>query len=529
MEQTDVQGVPIPPNERERLAALRRSRLLDTLPERAFDDLAEIVSAICGTPIGLVSLVDEHRQWNKARVGVDAREIPRDISMCAHTILHEEGLIVPDTTRDARFADNPLVTGPMRVRFYAGVPLKDPDGHALGAVCAVDRRPRTLTPEQQRAMRALSRQATDVLKLRATARALEQAHAQLEDLLEHTRMLVQIVRADGSFHFVNQSWREALGYTEAPLSCLRFSDVVAVEDQPRVVELLAGGGLESQRELELRLVTREGQLLTVEGSFIQREGGEADGAMMLGLMRDVTELREVERLKRDFVSTVSHELRTPLTSIRGSLGLLRGGVMGPLPEEVREMVDIAHGNSERLIRLVNDILDMEKLDAGRVELSLQRVEPEALVRGALEAIGGMAREMDIPIQTHVGPCPPLEADPERMVQVLGNLLSNAVKFSPTGAAVCLRVCTTARGWVRFELRDQGPGILPHQRRLLFQRFRQLESADTRKRGGTGLGLAISRALVERHGGRIGVDSTPGRGSTFWVELPPAHGAKNPGG
>jgi PAS domain S-box-containing protein len=516
-----MRSASTPPNERERLAALRRSRLLDTLPERVFDDLAEIVSAICGTPIGLVTLVDEHRQWFKARVGLEERETSRDVAFCAYTILHEEGLEVPDATADPRFADNPLVTGPMHLRFYAGVPLRDPDGHALGAVCALDRRPRTLTPPQRRALRALSHQAADALKLRATAHALEQARWQLEDLLEHTQLLVQIVRADGTFHFVNRSWREALGYSEAPLSSLKFADVVGVEDQPQVPKLLGAEGVEAQREVELRLVTREGYPLTVAASFIRRAGNGDEGGMTLSLMRDVTELREVESLKRDFVSTVSHELRTPLTSIRGALGLLRGGVMGPLSEEARGLVDIAHANAERLIRLVNDILDMEKLDAGRVELFLQDVEPGELVRCAVEAIGGMAQEMKVPIQTEVGPCPPLKADPERMVQVLGNLLSNAVKFSSAGAPVCLTVGTTAQGWARFEVQDKGPGIPPGQLRLLFQRFRQLESADTRRRGGTGLGLAISQSLVEQHGGRIGVESTPGVGSTFWVELPSA--------
>ncbi|AKJ07725.1 PAS domain S-box-containing protein [Archangium gephyra] len=514
-------SAPISSNEKERLDALRRARLLDTLPERVFDDLAQIVSAICGTPIGLVTLVDERRQWFKARVGLEERETSREVAFCAYTILHEEGLEVSDATMDPRFADNPLVTGSMHLRFYAGVPLRDPDGHALGAVCALDMRPRTLTPEQRRALQALSRQAADALKLRATARALEQARWQLEDLLEHTRMLVQIVREDGTFHFVNRSWREALGYSEAQLSSLKFADVVAVEEQPRVAGLLGAEGAEAQREVELRLVTREGQPLTVAGSFIHRAGHGDEGSMTLGLLRDVTELREVEGLKRDFVSTVSHELRTPLTSIRGALGLLRGGVVGPLPEEVRGLVGIAHSNAERLILLVNDILDIEKLDAGRMELTLREVRPEELVRGALEFIGGMAQEMKVFLQSEVGPCPALKVDPERMVQVLGNLLSNAVKFSPVGAAVRLVVRTTEQGQVRFEIQDKGPGIPQSRQALLFQRFRQLESVDTRKRGGTGLGLAISRALVEQHGGRIGVESTPGVGSTFWVELPPA--------
>lgn len=169
---------PIPTDEAERLRALNAYAVLDTLPERVFDDLAFIASHICGTPIALISLIDKDRQWFKARTGLDAGQTPRDYAFCAHAILEPHQLFqVPDASRDERFNTNPLVTSDPSIRFYAGVPLVTPDGYSIGTLCAIDRKPRELDPEQQRAMFALSREVMSQLELRRTIAALEKALA----------------------------------------------------------------------------------------------------------------------------------------------------------------------------------------------------------------------------------------------------------------------------------------------------------------------------------------------------------------
>ncbi|MCP3137280.1 ATP-binding protein [Pyxidicoccus xibeiensis] len=235
-------------------------------------------------------------------------------------------------------------------------------------------------------------------------------------------------------------------------------------------------------------------------------------------VRDITERKEVERMKNEFISTVSHELRTPLTSIRGSLGLLEGGIVGDLPAPALDMVRIARTNTERLIRLINDILDLEKMEAGKLELKLALLEGAELVEATLAGVKGMADAAGVSLRSDVEGLPQVKGDRDRLIQVLTNLVSNAVKFSPRDAAVTVRVREEAGGRVRFSVVDQGPGITPEQRGRLFGRFQQLDGSDTRSKGGTGLGLAISQAIVDQHGGRIDVESEPGQGSTFTFTL-----------
>lgn len=181
--------------EAERLVALRRYRILDTEPERAFDDLALLASQICGTPIALITLVDEHRQWFKARVGMTATETSRAVSFCTHAIQHPGLFVIPDARQDVRFAANPQVTGDPYIRFYAGAPLITPEGQALGTLCVVDRTPRTLTPEQVQALEALRRQAEAQLELRRNLLELEQALGERDRAEAEQLELIEDLRA----------------------------------------------------------------------------------------------------------------------------------------------------------------------------------------------------------------------------------------------------------------------------------------------------------------------------------------------
>ncbi|MFN8532986.1 MAG: PAS domain S-box protein [Dehalococcoidia bacterium] len=235
------------------------------------------------------------------------------------------------------------------------------------------------------------------------------------------------------------------------------------------------------------------------------------------LIRDITERKKVERLKNEFVSTVSHELRTPLTSIRGSLGLLNGGIGGEIPASARALVEIAFSNSERLVRLIGDILDVEKIESGKVEFERVPLNLMELVEAAVAANEGYAAEFGVSLalveRTDEAV---VHGDHDRLMQVMANLLSNAAKFSPAGERVDVAV-GRGDGMIRVTVTNRGPGIPTEFHDRVFQRFAQADTSDSRQKGGTGLGLSISKAIVDRLGGSIGFKSEPGE-TSFWFEL-----------
>ncbi len=240
---------------------------------------------------------------------------------------------------------------------------------------------------------------------------------------------------------------------------------------------------------------------------------------VVGIATDITERARIERLKNEFVSIVSHELRTPLTSIRGSLGLLDGGVAGQLPGRAHDLVKIALTNTERLIRLVNDILDLDKIETGRLDLRSDSLDPVELADHAIAELAAYAEASGVALIREFSPTSEVRGDRDRLLQVLINLLSNAIKFSKPGDSIRLEIDLARPGAVRFAVCDEGPGIAEDQMPKLFRKFSQLDESDTRATGGSGLGLAISKAIVDAHGGTIGVTSKPGMGARFHFEIP----------
>jgi PAS domain S-box-containing protein len=240
---------------------------------------------------------------------------------------------------------------------------------------------------------------------------------------------------------------------------------------------------------------------------------------VLTIVRDITERKKIERMKNEFISTVSHELRTPLTSIRGALGLIVGGIAGEIPPKVHEMVEIASKNSERLIRLINDILDIDKIESGKMIFNFQPVELMPLLKYAIDVNRAYAQQFDISFTLESSIAGVwVYADSDRLIQALTNLLSNAAKFSPAGAPVSISLARHGE-MLRIAIQDRGPGIPEAFRARLFQRFAQADASNTRQKGGTGLGLSITKAIVEKLGGQIGVMVGPEAGSTFSIDLP----------
>jgi PAS domain S-box-containing protein len=271
-------------------------------------------------------------------------------------------------------------------------------------------------------------------------------------------------------------------------------------------------------------IGREVQGKRKDGSIFPMElavskSSEYDEIVFIGMVRDVTERRRLEKLKSEFISTVSHELRTPLTSIQGSLNLLENGIAGKLSEPVHKLVELASRNSQRLILLINDLLDIEKLAAGKMALNLTCIDIVNLVKQSIRDNGGYGLKFNV--QYVLGAHPErlnIIADNGRLAQVLANLLSNAAKFSGESHQVEIRIIKSDVK-VKVEIEDHGHGIPVDFQKEIFNSFAQANNGDTRQQGGTGLGLKISKSLIEAMNGTIGFQTQIGNGTIFWFTLP----------
>jgi signal transduction histidine kinase len=247
--------------------------------------------------------------------------------------------------------------------------------------------------------------------------------------------------------------------------------------------------------------------------------GQIEARGLLRALRYANERKRLERLKDEFVAAVSHELRTPLTSIYASLGLLMGKAGGDLPQPVERLIAIAHANSRRLVRLINDILDIEKMDSGQTVFNFERVEVRPQVEQAIESNFGFAESHGIRIRLECAdPIDDVRADSDRLIQVITNLLSNAVKYSPPNGEVVVAIENGA-DVIRISVRDHGPGIPAEFKPRIFERFAQADVTNARQKGGTGLGLSIVKQIVDRLGGVVGFADAPGGGTVFQFELP----------
>ncbi|MEQ6341193.1 MAG: PAS domain S-box protein [Gammaproteobacteria bacterium] len=839
----------LPTDETERLAALHALNVLDTVPEDRFDRITRLAARLFDVPIALVSLVDANRQWFKSCHGLSATETPRSVSFCGHAILSDDTFIIPDALLDARFADNPLVTGAPHVRFYAGQPLTGMDGRKLGTLCIIDHKPRHLSEQDREALRSLAALAQQELNLthlhqawalkntggtrkdtgdelnnnhdllnavsRAQTRfiadtdtslifnelladllaltnseygfigevrhtaenlpylhtyaitniawntetrgfyeknsadglefynlktlfgevlrtqlpvisnnpatdprrgglpeghpalnaflgaplysgghmagmvgianrpggynddvlfylqpmlntcaniitahknnrqrqeaetALKNSQQQLQAVLDNSTSVIYVKDLQGRYLLINSTyerfthfdrayvkgktdhdlfpkevadtfrandlkvadakssmtWEEVVPHDDGlhtylavkfPLHdatgtlyaiCgmstditpriqaegeLRASEtriravldnvldgIITINEQGTVesfnlaAEQIFGYGPDEVIGKNIKMLMPEPYHDGHDGYLANYMGGGAakvigigrevtgrrkddstfpmdlavsemrlgERRLFTGIVRDITERKKVDRLKNEFVSTVSHELRTPLTSIRGALGLIAGGVAGEIPAQAKGLVDIAHNNCERLVRLINDILDIEKIESGKMVFDFHPVEIMRLMEEALEANLAYAEQFRVRY-TLDGDLSGVKtlADQDRLMQVMANLLSNATKFSPANDVVAVSVARNGRG-IRVCVTDHGPGIPEEFHHRIFQKFAQADASDTRQKGGTGLGLNISKAIIEKHGGEIGFKTQSGVGTTFYFDLP----------
>ncbi len=306
--------------------------------------------------------------------------------------------------------------------------------------------------------------------------------------------------------------------TEVEAYAHRLTCELGYEVKPGFDAFVAKAREGGDDEKEWSYVRKDGSQFPVILTVSALRNVEGDISGYLGIARDISEIKRIDQMKTEFISTVSHELRTPLTAISGALGILANGLAGALSEQSARMIQIAHNNSQRLIHLVNDLLDMEKLVAGKMHFDLQAQMLLPLLQQSMESNAAFAAQYGVSYQLDSDDDVKVTVDSQRLLQVLANYLSNAAKFSPANDQV--RISVEPRfGSVRVIVTDKGPGIPENFRARLFQKFSQADSSDTRQKGGTGLGLAICKEIIERMGGKVGVDSVPGEGASFYFDLP----------
>ncbi|MBL8428734.1 MAG: PAS domain S-box protein [Dechloromonas sp.] len=522
---------PLPANELQRLQALQSYAVLDTPDESLLDDLTQLASQICQTPIALVSLVDGERQWFKSKVGLGARQTPRDLAFCAHAILQPDQVFqVPDARLDPRFADNALVTSEPHVCFYAGTSLLTPDQFPLGTLCVIDHVPRQLTDSQLEALKTLGRHVMAVLELNRTMARLE-AEQVVNRLLASAaeQSPVQIIMTDASGHitYANPTFERVSGYSKAEL----------LGQTPQVMQATGVTGDEGATpQSDLWHTLRSGRPWHGQLEYHKKDGQslwdhvdiwpvlDDNGAISHCLLfkTDITEQRRNrDRLLaknaelKGFAYTVSHDLKAPLRGISGYAQEVVRKHQDALSERGQFCVGQIISAARNLDHLIEDLLKYSRLDSE--EPTATQVLPEALINGILRDRAHTLEDLGVVLDVQVPPIT-LETWERGLQQILCNLIDNAIKYSRHANPA--RITITAEchpDCYRISVSDNGIGFDMQYHDRIFGLFNRLVRPAEYE--GTGAGLAIVKKLVEKLGASIRAESAPGQGATFFLELP----------
>ncbi len=344
----------------------------------------------------------------------------------------------------------------------------------------------------------------------------------LSTILNNISDAIITIDKNGIINTVNATVEEMFGYTESELIGHNIN-ILMGEPYHEMHDSYIRNYLFSKipkvigKSRELEALRKNGESFEIE-LFVHDIGIDKEHRF-LGIIRDISQRKHLDRIKSEFVSTVSHELRTPLTSIKGALGIINSGILGEMPDKAKRMIELAHNNTERLILLVNDLLDVEKIQAGKVDLKLDKINLTDIVKESITMNQTYASNFKVSLELIGNPIDYyVKADASRLLQVMANLISNAAKYSPTYDSVNISL-QAIENFAQVSVRDNGQGIPAEYRNKVFQKFSQFDASDSRKKGGTGLGLNITKAIINYHGGEIDFTSEPYQGTTFFFKLP----------
>ena len=390
------------------------------------------------------------------------------------------------------------------------------DDKLMGAIAFYSEQAITLSEREVSMLESIGRQ----IGAFAVKAQLEAENLQLVNMVQWSGDAIIGQNVDGMITSWNKGAQAFFGYTSEEIKGRHIS-VLSPAEQMSELEIImaeARGG-RAVDGLETVRMSKDGTLLPI---LLTHSPVYDDRKRIVGIadvMHNISERKDAERRVTEFYSIVSHELRTPLTSIRGVLGLLENDVVEPGSEEAANLLVIARESTDRLIKLINDMLDLKKIESGMMKFEMTCLPVDTFVRNCLTDLNDMSQGGGVTLRPSLRYPGEIFADNEKATQILTNLISNAIKFSPRGSEIRVVAEAGETGMVRFKVIDNGPGISANDQKRLFEKFQQVDTADDRMNSGTGLGLAISKAIVEEHGGKIGLESESGMGSTFWFELP----------
>ncbi|MDT0645122.1 ATP-binding protein [Zunongwangia sp. F260] len=530
--------------------------ILDTPYEEDFDGLVKLISIICDVPVAIISMIDDQRQWYKAKTGIDSSEMPIKETFCQYTVVQDELLEIPDARLDERVKNNPHVTIEEGIRFYAGMPLKASNGHNIGTVCVADSKPRTLNKNQKTALKLLTNQAMLLLETRKKNVKLgDELEFQLEQKIkenqrqllyqetQYNNLLKAIRKSSGVIEFnphgvierVNTHFLNIVGYGKEELVGQHHSYLLGEEEKENDENFwksLRHGKFKSGR---LRRKHKNGSTVWIQATYNPILDLDENVIKVIKIATDITqeilaekallqakEQAEALNIQKDnFIANVSHEIRTPIHAILGFTELLLEQEKDNLRKSYLQSVKTAGDN---LLFIINDILDLSKLEAGMIHLEEEQFNLQQVVKNVFAILHLKAHQKKIKFDFHINSGVPLDlkGDKNRLSQILINFLNNALKFTAEGGVdlkVELIKLANNEAVLKFKVRDTGIGIPPEKLKVIFERFSQAEESTFRKFGGTGLGLNISKHLIDRQGGTVEVSSEPGEGSCFTFTIP----------
>lgn len=518
---------PKPANETDRIRALHQYEILDSLHEDEFDRITELAALICDTPISLVSLIDDDRQWFKSVVGLDITETRRELSFCQYTIMETGIFEINDATLDVRFMDCEMVINEPGIIFYAAYPLIDPQGYALGTLVVCDHQPRKLSVKQKRGLRLLTDEVTALIIQRREKEELKH----FEKIFMLSDDLICINNAEGGFTKVNPAFKKLLGWDTDFLLRTSVFDLIHPDDLGETmnkIRRLATG--EKAINYTHRFRTSDHQYKTIQWTIKP----EVSTGNRFAIGRDIStvvhqrEELEIAKLqaeqaniaKSEFLANMSHEIRTPLNGVIGFTDLVLKTDMNTIQQQY---LSIVNQSANSLLEIINDILDFSKIEAGKLEMDIAKHDIYEMARQATEIVTYPIQEKGLKMILNIPDDLPrfIWTDAVRMKQILVNLLGNAAKFTEKGTIELKIIVLALNGsdaLLRIGVKDTGIGIGQDMQEKIFEAFAQEDASITKKYGGTGLGLTISNRLLALMGSYLQLKSVAGSGSFFYFDV-----------